>query len=100
MTARKHRENGKDRRIIGFFPSFIYMYIIIVKTQHEIYPLKKRLSIQYSVVNYRCICTVELWNLIILHSCNFTKRPTPSRIIIKTAKVKDKERILKAAREK
>ena len=28
------------------------------------------------------------------------KRPTPSRIIIKTANVKDKERILKAAREK
>ena len=29
-----------------------------------------------------------------------TKRPTPIHIIIKTPKVKDKERILKAAREK
>ena len=29
-----------------------------------------------------------------------TKRPTPRHIIIKTPKVKDKERILKAAREK
>ena len=28
------------------------------------------------------------------------KRPTPRHIIIKTPKVKDKERILKAAREK
>ena len=28
------------------------------------------------------------------------KRPTPRHIIIKTAKFKDKERILKAAREK
>ena len=29
-----------------------------------------------------------------------SKRPTPSHIIIKMPKVKDKERILKAAREK
>ena len=29
-----------------------------------------------------------------------TKRPTPRHIIIKMAKVKDKERILKAARKK
>ena len=29
-----------------------------------------------------------------------TKRPTPSHIIIKMPEVKDKERILKAAREK
>ena len=29
-----------------------------------------------------------------------TKRPTPRHIIIKMAKLKDKERILKAAREK
>ena len=28
------------------------------------------------------------------------KRPTPRHVIIKMAKVKDKERILKAAREK
>lgn len=36
------------------------MYIIIVKTQHEIYPLKKRLSIQYSVVNYSHHAVVTL----------------------------------------